>query len=75
VRALDSGRVTGAALDALAEEPPPPGHPLLGRDDVIVTSHIGGHTTEARDAMGRTAMEDLLAVLGGRAPRHAVVAT
>ncbi len=75
VRALDSGRLAGAALDALAEEPPPPGHPLIGRDDVIVTSHIGGHTTEAREAMGRAAMDDLLAVLDGRAPRHAVVAT
>lgn len=74
VRALDSGRLAGAALDALASEPPPPGHPLVGRDDVIVTSHIGGHTTQARDAMGRQAMDDLLAVLGGRAPRFPVVA-
>jgi D-3-phosphoglycerate dehydrogenase / 2-oxoglutarate reductase len=74
VRALDSGRLAGAALDALAEEPPPPGHPLVGRDDVIVTSHIGGHTAEAREAMGRQAMEDLLAVLGGGQPRFPVVA-
>jgi D-3-phosphoglycerate dehydrogenase len=73
VRALDSGRLAGAALDAVAEEPPPPGHPLIGRDDVIVTSHIGGHTAEAREAMGRTAMEDLLAVLDGRPPLHPVV--
>jgi D-3-phosphoglycerate dehydrogenase / 2-oxoglutarate reductase len=74
VRALDSGRLAGAALDALAEEPPPPGHPLVGRDDVIITSHIGGHTAEAREAMGRTAMEDLLAVLGGGRPRFPVTA-
>jgi D-3-phosphoglycerate dehydrogenase / 2-oxoglutarate reductase len=72
VRALEAGRLAGAALDALAEEPPAPGHPLVGRDDVIVTSHIGGHTAEAREAMGRQAMEDLLAVLGGRPPRHPV---
>ena len=73
VRALDSGRLAGAALDALAEEPPAAGHPLVGRDDVIVTSHIGAHTAEARAAMGRLAMEDLLAVLAGRRPRHPVV--
>ena len=72
VRALDSGRLAGAALDALAEEPPRPGHPLVGRDDVIVTSHIGAHTAEARTAMGRLAMDDLLAVLAGRRPRHPV---
>jgi D-3-phosphoglycerate dehydrogenase len=71
-RALDAGRLAGAALDALADEPPGPGHPLVGRDDVIVTSHIGGHTAEARAAMGRQAMEDLLAVLDGRRPRHPV---
>ena len=75
LRALDSGRVAAAALDALADEPPPPGHPLTGRDDVIVTSHIGGHTAEAREAMGRQAMADLLAVLDGRPPRHRVVGT
>jgi D-3-phosphoglycerate dehydrogenase len=73
VRALDSGRLAGAALDALAAEPPASGHPLVGRDDVIVTSHIGAHTAEARAAMGRLAMEDLLAVLAGRRPRHPVV--
>jgi D-3-phosphoglycerate dehydrogenase / 2-oxoglutarate reductase len=73
VRALDSGRLAGAAIDVLAEEPPPPGHPLVGRDDVIVTSHIGAHTAEARAAMGRLAMDDLLAVLGGRRPRHPVI--
>jgi D-3-phosphoglycerate dehydrogenase len=75
VRALDERRLAGAGLDALAEEPPPPGHPLIGREDVIVTSHIGGHTAEAREAMGRQAMDDLLAVLGGRPPRHPVVGT
>ncbi len=72
-RALDSGRLAGAALDALADEPPAAGHALVGRDDVIVTSHIGAHTAEARAAMGRLAMEDLLAVLAGRRPRHPVV--
>ncbi len=71
--ALDSGHLAGAALDALGEEPPRPGHPLVARDDVIVTPHIGAHTAEARAAMGRLAMDDLLAVLAGRHPRHPVV--
>jgi D-3-phosphoglycerate dehydrogenase len=72
-RALDSGPLAGAALDTLVEEPPPPDHPLLGREDVILTPHIGAHTAEATAAVGRRALHDLLAVLAGRQPRHPVV--
>lgn len=46
--ALDSGQLAGAAFDVLAEEPPPPGHPLVGRDDVIVTPHLGASSAEAQ---------------------------
>lgn len=70
---LDHGPLGGAALDVLANEPPPPDHPLLGRPDVLVTPHIGAHTPEAETAMGRTALDDLLAVLSGREPRFPVV--
>jgi phosphoglycerate dehydrogenase-like enzyme len=63
-----------AALDVLADEPPRPGHPLLGREDVLVTPHIGPHTAEATTAMGRMAVDELLAVLSGRSPRFAVAA-
>jgi D-3-phosphoglycerate dehydrogenase len=48
VAALDSGHLAGAAFDVLAEEPPGPGHPLVGRDDVIVTPHIGASSSEAQ---------------------------
>ncbi len=73
VEALTSGRLRGAALDTLAEEPPPSDNPLLARDDVILTPHIGAHTVEATAAMGRMAMEDCLAVLSGRPPRYPVI--
>jgi D-3-phosphoglycerate dehydrogenase / 2-oxoglutarate reductase len=70
--ALDDGRLAGAGLDATRDEPPRPDSPLLGRDDVIVTPHSGADTEEARAAMGRSALHDLLAVLEGRPPRHPV---
>jgi D-3-phosphoglycerate dehydrogenase / 2-oxoglutarate reductase len=70
---LDHGPLGGAALDVLAQEPPLPDHPLLGRPDVLVTPHIAAHTAEAETAMGRTALDDLLAVLSGREPRFPVV--
>jgi D-3-phosphoglycerate dehydrogenase len=70
--ALDEGPLRAAALDVLTTEPPPPDHPLLGRDDVLVTPHIGPHTAEATTAMGRVALDELLAVLSGRTPRFPV---
>jgi len=73
VRVLEERHLRAAALDVLAEEPPPADHPLLQRDDVLVTPHMAPHTAEATTAMGRTALEDLLAVLSGRCPRFAVV--
>jgi D-3-phosphoglycerate dehydrogenase / 2-oxoglutarate reductase len=72
--ALDDGPLAAAALDALAEEPPAAGHPLVGRADVIVTPHIGGQTAEARAAMARVAVDELLAVLDGHDPRFRVAA-
>ena len=70
VWALEEGPLRAAALDVLEEEPPPPGHPLLGRDDVLVTPHMGPHTAEATTAMGRIALDELLAVLSGRPARY-----
>lgn len=70
--ALDSGHLGGAALDAFREEPPPPDHPLLGRENVILTPHVGAQTAQARAAMARTATTELLTVLAGREPRFAV---
>ncbi|MDR6868501.1 D-3-phosphoglycerate dehydrogenase [Microbacterium resistens] len=40
VASLDAGHLSGAALDVLDAEPPQVGHPLLGRDDIVLTPHI-----------------------------------
>ena len=39
VRALDSGTIAGAGLDVTEPEPLPPGHPLWGRSDCLITPH------------------------------------
>ena len=48
VEALESGHLRGAALDVFEKEPPPADHPLLSRDDVILTPHLGASSEEAQ---------------------------
>lgn len=72
--ALADGRLAGAALDALADEPPAPGFALGTRADVILTPHIGAHTDHARHEMARRAIDNCLAVLRGDSPPDPVSA-
>ncbi len=51
VEALDCGQLAGAALDVLEEEPPRKDHPLVKREDVIVTPHLGASSHEAQHAV------------------------
>ncbi len=74
LRALESGRLRGAALDAFAVEPPPPDHPLLKLPQVIVTPHMGAHTDGSTNSMGWMSLRDCLAVLRGELPAHRVQA-
>ena len=42
VRALESGRLRGAALDVFEHEPLSPDSPLWSREDVLITPHVSG---------------------------------
>jgi D-3-phosphoglycerate dehydrogenase / 2-oxoglutarate reductase len=66
--ALEAGRLAGAGLDNLADEPPAPDCPLLRAPRLIVTPHIAGITTAAMIRMGTVAAENIAAVLEGRVP-------
>jgi D-3-phosphoglycerate dehydrogenase / 2-oxoglutarate reductase len=64
--ALARRQIAGAGLDVWATEPPPPGHPLLAFDNVLVSPHTAGVTRETRRNMGRIAAEQVLDALDGK---------
>ncbi|MDJ0769358.1 MAG: NAD(P)-dependent oxidoreductase [Ilumatobacter sp.] len=64
--ALDGGKLAGAALDVTEPEPLPEGHPLLDRDDVIVTPHIASASVAGRRRLYQHAVDNALAVIEGR---------
>ncbi|MBO0979610.1 NAD(P)-dependent oxidoreductase [Microbacterium sp. SD291] len=74
--ALRDGRLGAYAADTLDGDTAASASPLLDADlaeRVIVTPHLGAQTTQAVDNMGSMSLDDVLAVLAGRAPAHPVV--
>ncbi|WP_419850751.1 NAD(P)-dependent oxidoreductase [Candidatus Poriferisocius sp.] len=68
--ALDSGHVGGAGLDVTEPEPLPPDHPLLGRDNVVVTPHVASTTTAGIVRLIGQALEQALIWLRDGTPEH-----
>lgn len=71
VRALESGKLAGAAVDVFDGEPVTE-HPLFGMSNVVVTPHLGASTAEAQDKAGLAIAEQVLLALQGEFVPYAV---
>ena len=65
-RALNEGRIAGAALDVLSSEPPPAGHPLLSARNCVITPHLAWATLAARKRLVETAIANIRAWVEGK---------
>jgi len=70
--ALESGRLAGAALDVFEREPLPAGHPLRSHEQVLLSPHAAGASTQAQLNVIGQVMANLTAVLDGRPVEHVV---
>jgi len=72
IDAVNSGHLSGAAMDVFEPEPLPPGHPYTSCDGILLSPHSAG---AAQEALSRTAIDaahEVIAVLEGRKPRYLV---
>jgi phosphoglycerate dehydrogenase-like enzyme len=68
VRSLRERAILAYAADVLDAEPPPPGHPLLGLTNALITPHIGSRTFESVQRQATCAVDNLVLFLSGREP-------
>ena len=69
--ALRKKQIAGAALDVYEVEPPKD-NPLLGLENIVVTTHIGAHTRESIERVGVMAAENVLQTLQGGQPHFKI---
>ncbi len=70
-RALESGKVAGAAFDVFINEPPFDS-PLMNFDNVILTPHLGASTEEAQVNVAVDIAHEVISVLQGGPARNAI---
>lgn len=71
VAALKEGRLAGAVLDVVDNEPLAAGSPLVGTPNLILSPHIAGITRDANLRASTLTAENVRLVLEGKPPRVA----
>jgi D-3-phosphoglycerate dehydrogenase len=71
LKAVEAGKVAGAAVDVFVKEPVTDSV-LFQSDKIIVTPHLGASTTEAQTSVALEVAEQVMAVLKGQPAKYAV---
>jgi len=68
--ALESGKIAGAALDVMEQEPPQLHEAVLTLDNIVVTPHIAYYSETSFIEVRRRALEEVTRVLKGEQPKN-----
>lgn len=71
VKAIEDGKIAGAAFDVFSTEPVT-NSSRFKSDKIVVTPHLGASTIEAQANVAKDIAEQVLTVLQGERPRYAV---
>jgi D-3-phosphoglycerate dehydrogenase len=71
-KALEEGKIAGAAIDVYDPEPPDSGNMLFKAPNLIATPHIASNTVEANTKMALHAAQEIHRVLSGGLPQWPV---
>lgn len=72
VKAIESGKVAGAALDVFEKEPLPTDSPLINYANIILTPHLGAATTEAQENVALQVAEQIVDYLKNGTIKNAI---
>ena len=72
LEAVRGGRLRGAGLDVVEEDPLPADHPLLHTNNIIVTPHVAGGTADLGDVIIPMLRENILCCLAHEELKYVV---
>lgn len=71
-KALKEGKIAGAALDVMEQEPPSPDNPLLTLDNIILSPHSATFTETCKARMGLQVAKSIIDYFEGKMPEFVV---
>lgn len=73
IEAAKAGKIGGAVLDVICNEPPHGDNPIMHCPNIYVTPHVSYMSVESYKALKEYAVGNLIAMLTGKTPRDPIV--